>query len=370
MKKNAVIQSQSMVSMNSPQNGITTGGTQRYTVQLAKLLRQKGYQVTIIARAGVPCADFEIEEGRIIVVQASLNRKGDYKYSKFIYDYCESNNADFVCYVDLMVAKYYCYPNSITLQHGIGWDGPLNLLQRVKRYITTRKYINVSRKFEHIICVDTNYINWARENDKRFFGNPGKYIYLPNFADESVFEYSYEEWNKDIEFVLLYPRRLVEYRGYDLFINMCEILKSKGYNIHPVLAFEENASDNYTGLFENKKCNYEIIHPKLNEIASEYHRAFLTYVPTIWSEGTSLSAIEAICSGCPVISSDVGGLGNIIIPGFNGDIVAPTVDSFVKATEKVLANPQLRNEWAKNCELVKKSFLIKRWNEKMLEFIE
>ena len=151
---------------------------------------------------------------------------------------------------------------------------------------------------------------------------------------------------------------------------MCEILKSKGYNIHPVLAFEENASDNYTGLFKNKMCNYEIIHPKLDEIATEYHRAFLTYVPTIWSEGTSLSAIEAMCSGCPVISSDVGGLGNVIIPGFNGDIVAPTVDSFVKATEKVLNNPEIRNEWAKNCETVKKSFLVKRWNEKMLEFIE
>ena len=242
--KKAVIQSQAMLSLNSPEKGVTAGGTQRYTVQLARLLQQKDYSVTIIARANVECENIKIDEGEIVVVQTSPDSKGDKIYSKFIYDYCDSIKADFVCYVDLMVAKYYCCPNSITLQHGIGWDGPLNFPQRVKRYITTRKYINVSRKFEHIICVDTNYINWARENDKYFFKNPGKYIYLPNFADESVFKYSFEEWNKDMEFVLLYPRRLVEYSGYDLFINMCEILKSKGYNIHPVLAFEENARDN------------------------------------------------------------------------------------------------------------------------------
>lgn len=368
--KIAVIQSQSMVSFNNPHKGITTGGTQRYSIQLARLLKNNGYEVTIIARANVSCESFEIDEGKVLVVQAPSNRKGEYKYSKYIYDYCKDNHADFVCYVDLMTAKRFCYPNSITLQHGIGWDGPVKFHQRIKRYFKTREYIKASRKFEHIICVDTNYINWARENDSRFFENPGKYIYLPNFADKLDFQYSYVEWNKEMEFILLYSRRLVEYRGYSLFIEMCERLKEKGYNIHPVLAFEENASDNYSELFKNKKCYYEIIHPKLNEIASEYKRAFLTFVPTIWSEGTSLSAIESICSGCPVISSDVGGLGNVVIPEFNGDVIAPTVDAFVKATERVLNNPDIRNEWSRNCEHIKKSFLIERWNRKMLEYIK
>lgn len=370
MEKVAVIQAQSMVSLTHPEKGITTGGTQRYAIQLAKLMKEKGYQVHIIARANKPYPAFAFAYGQIVIVAAPLGVWGDYRYSKSIFEYCTEHHADFVCYVDLMSARWFCYPGSIALQHGIGWDGPLKLRSKIKRFLYTREYLKAIQKFEKIVCVDTNFINWARENDPHFFEKPEKYYYLPNFADESLFPYSYSEWTEDMEFVLLYPRRLVAYRGYKIFIDMCEALKAKGYRIHPVLAFEENASDDYKALFADKLCDYEIIHPGLEEIAKEYQRAFLTYVPTIWSEGTSLSAIESICSGCPVLCSNVGGLGNVMIPGFTGEIVSPTVDEFVKATEEVLLHPEIRNRWAKNCENLRKSFTCDNWNKKFLDYLE
>ena len=33
--------------------------------------------------------------------------------------------------------------------------------------------------------------------------------------------------------LLLYPRRLVPHRGFDIFMGMCEELLRKGYNIEP-----------------------------------------------------------------------------------------------------------------------------------------
>ena len=200
--------------------------------------------------------------------------------------------------------------------------------------------------------------------------NPSKFLYIPNFADEELFPYKRSVYSSNDESILLHPRRLVKYRGYQLFIEMCEKLKRKGYNIKPVIAFGKTKSDDYSNLFDNKLCQYTIVHPELDEIPSLYSKAFLTFVPTIWSEGTSLSAIESICSGCPVISSNVGGLGNIIIPDFTGDIVAPTVDSFVKSTEKVINDPQIRNRWAENCALVRSSFTTSTWNKKIIEIIE
>ena len=369
MNKIAILQSQSMLSMTNPQKGITAGGTQRYTLQLAKLLKREKYEVFILSRSQVQCSDFDIEYGRIIVFNLPLSKHGDYLYSKYVYDFCKHRKADFVCYVDLQVAKYYCYPNSIALQHGIGWDGPLKLHQYIKRCFVMKDYLRIAQKFNRIVCVDTNFINWARCYDRNFFKHIGKYIYIPNFADGDSFPYSHIEWNKSDKKVLLYPRRLVNYRGYEIFIEMCETLKKRGYDICPVLAFEENAADDFSKLFEGKVCEYKIIHPKLDEINEEYRNAYLTYVPTIWSEGTSLSAIEAISTGCPVITSDVGGLGNIVIPGLVGDIVSPTVEAFVKATEKVLNNESLRSTWSKNCEFVRDSFLSTIWNQKMLEII-
>lgn len=369
MKKIAVIQSQAMVSIKHPERGITAGGTQRYTLQLAKLLKQEGYEIYILARAEVKCSDMEMDYGRLIIFNAPMNKIGDYVYSKYIFNFCHEKKANLVCYVDLQVAKYFCYPKSFALQHGIGWDEPLRFYQRIKRYFITKDYAKITRKFQYVICVDTNFINWMRCHDKYFFKNRGKYIYIPNFADDGLFPYFHKVWGKNEEKILLYPRRLVEYRGYSLFIQMCEELKRRGYNISPILAFEENAADDYDEIFQGKLCKYRIVHPNLGEISREYQNAYLTFVPTLWSEGTSLSAIEAIATGCPVITSDVGGLGNIVIPGLVGDIVSPTVDAFVEATEKVLKDSSIRDIWSKNCEVVRQSFLTSAWNEKMLKII-
>jgi len=368
MKKIAVIQSQALVSNTNPEKKITAGGTQRYAVQLAKLLQSEGYHVYLIGRSN-RSFKFEYEGNEVIIFGTSNGIRGNIAYSKFVYDFCLKNRPNFTCYIDLLVGRYYNYPGSLSIDHGIGWDGPKSLKSRIKRYIYTRTYISVCRKYKKIVCVDTNFINWMRQYDKHFFSYPAKFYYVPNFADEELFPYNKRTYKKGDEYLLLYPRRLVEYRGYKLFIDMCEILKNKGYNIKPVMAFEKSGSDDYQHLFENKCCKYEIVHPTLNEITKMYADAYLTFVPTLWSEGTSLSAIEAICCGCPVITSNVGGLGNIVIPNFDGDIVSPTVEAFVNATEKALQNPDIRNRWADNCFVARNSFSTNNWKQKMKDVI-
>ena len=275
-------------------------------------------------------------------------------------------SADFVCYSDLQLAFWHCYERSFALQHGIDWDGPY---RRLITKLNNKIYLMAARRLSKIICVDTNYINWVRLNDKRYFENPAKYIYIPNFAECDDFPYEYIEWKNNDQMVLLYPRRMVEHRGFNMFISMCEKLYDLGYNIKPVLAIEEAAHERAYKAIKNCKCNYKIIHPKMNEIAIEYRKAFLTYVPTMWSEGTSLSAIESICSGCPVLATDVGGLGNIIIPGYNGEILPYSVDDFVNATVRLIENPQLRNHWSYNCKNLRESFGVKRWSKKVIDII-
>lgn len=363
----AVIESQFIVDYNNPQKGVTVGGTQRYAHQLGKLFVNLGYEVIFLTKACYE-VEFQYEDiGMVHTIYAKLGTVGNREFSAKVYDFANKVKADIVCYSDLQLAYWKCYPKSFALQHGIDWDGPTGKLRRV---LNNHVYIRAAHKLKRIVCVDTNYINWVRIKDRNYFFNPEKYVYIPNFASCDMFPYSYREWNETEQFVLLYPRRMVKHRGFDLFVNMCETLFDKGYNIKPVLAIEKAAHDKAKDVVKNCKCDYEIIHPSMDEIQAEYNRAFITYVPTLWSEGTSLSAIESICVGCPVIATDVGGLGNIIVPTFNGELLPYDVTAFVNATIKAIENPAIRNKWSKNCENMRKSFDVERWSDSIRQVIK
>ncbi|WP_350563863.1 glycosyltransferase family 4 protein, partial [Psychrobacter sp. CAL346-MNA-CIBAN-0220] len=68
-----------------------------------------------------------------------------------------------------------------------------------------------------------------------------------------------------------------------------------------------------------------------NESFSVHKCQHIAIIPTLGSEGTSLSMIEAMAAGCMVISSNVGGLSNLIINGFNGRLVMPNTAEFTQA---------------------------------------
>ena len=57
----------------------------------------------------------------------------------------------------------------------------------------------------------------------------------------------------------------------------------------------------------------------------------IAVVPTICSEGTSLSLLEAMSAGCFPIATHVGGMTNIILDHYNGLLCYPDEDSVFKA---------------------------------------
>ena len=368
--KTLLIESQYIYQYSKPENGITVGGTQRYALEIASFFKSIGWNVII----GTKCIKDYYEKYldiEIIGFKAPFGTKGNRCFSKKIYKFCNNNKIDLVCYSDMNLAFWKCFKNSFALQHGISWDNPN---KKIKNFIEYIGYKNTIKKFRKVICVDTNYINWIRERSKWYFNNPNTLVYIPNFADNNQFVYQYQEYKVGDEFVLLYPRRLRKMRGYDLFVKMCQVLKKDGYNVKPVLAFDDFKEEEFLKEYGDFVTEIEINHPKMSEIHKLYYRSFLSYVPTRWSEGTSLSAIESMCSGCPVIGTYVGGIGNIILPGFNGDLCAPSVESMVEVTKKYLDNPNLRNELSKNCKKMSEIFGTKTWRSKfrkaLAEFVD
>lgn len=368
MKKKIVIESMYLYNYNNPESGVTVGGSQRYSTDLGLLFYKLGYEVIFLTKANKNMINNYDGWATIIAYDSPYGERGRIDFSKRVYSYCKEVKPNIVCYSDLEVGFPYCYENSFALQHGIYWDNPND---KLKSLIMSHFYLKAVQKFKRVICVDTNFINWCRERDRHYFDSPEKLVYIPNYADEEQFRYSYREWKAGDTFKLLYPRRLVTHRGFKIFLDMCEQLSQKGYDIKPILAFEDYKDFNFKKQYPKyKDLNCDIVHPAMNEIQKYYKEAYLSFIPTKWSEGTSLSAIESMSTGCPVIVSDVGGLGNIVLQGFNGYIVAPTVNEFVAITERLITDIEKRNELARNCNVINQVFGKKRWEEQILDAIQ
>lgn len=360
--KKVVIESKYLYNYEHPEDGITVGGTQRYSLDIGRMFFDMGYKVFFITKSN---SDFQVDYNdwaTIISLNVPQGNVGDIEFSTKVYRYCKKLDADIACYSDLEIGWPKCYENSFAIQHGIHWDNPYMIKNKfVPKYI----YPKAITKFKKIICVDTNFINWCRERNKNYFNSTEKFVYIPNYADTDIFVYKYREIT-DTELTLFYPKRLAKARGFNIFMDMCKVLIDKGYSIKPVLAIEDFKRDTFFKMYPYyKDIKIETVHPLFNEMPQYYYEAFLTFIPTIWSEGTSLAAIESICCGCPVIASDVGGLANIIIPEFNGIIISPKLESFVKATEAIINNRKLRDNMAKNCRYMNQILGKNRWERQI-----
>ena len=103
----------------------------------------------------------------------------------------------------------------------------------------------------------------------------------------------------------------------------------------------------------------------MEEAYKAYDGADIVLVPTRYSEGTSLSCIEAQALGIPVIATNIGGLPNIVIDHFNGLLISPTAESLEIAVRELLDNPKMCDEMRKHSiEVAKSSFEKTMWDKR------
>jgi glycosyltransferase involved in cell wall biosynthesis len=106
----------------------------------------------------------------------------------------------------------------------------------------------------------------------------------------------------------------------------------------------------------------------LDGMFDRYVDVDVAVVPTLWSEGTSLAAVEAICAGVPVVATAVGGLGNLVVPEFNGVIVRPEAAAIAAAVRAYQDEDRWRAH-RRNCLSMRGAWSLERWEAGALAWL-
>jgi len=354
------------------------GGAERYLVDLAASIRQQGrhpvvYQygnfpwvrfrgdleVRSVSRAGysaVPVGPVACAQANKRYVRLARGRGAATIYSAFF----ES-------------APEAIQPN-VGISHGISWDAPgfdrgndvpANIHPELHRYL--QGALNVDK----LVSVDTNTLNWLQTV---YHKRSRAASYIPNYVDRAAFhppddfEQRLASLDSDRPIVVLFPRRLCEARGSRIVLGMLEPLLSKHARVVVHLCGKGDAED--LAMLEPHRARWgdrlKYYWLPLEKMAESYRGADIALVPTQYSEGTSLSCLEALASGNLVIATRVGGLPDMVIDGYNGRLIDPTPEALLTALDEVLSTPDgmrlLRRRAIETAAAFDKKRWLQRWD--------
>lgn len=97
------------------------------------------------------------------------------------------------------------------------------------------------------------------------------------------------------------------------------------------------------------------LHGVKTDVYSYLSRSDIFVLPSLW-EGAPITIIEAMASGLPIVTTDVGGIGEYIIDNITGIIVNIDPQSIAKGIEKLIIDQSLRTRLGHNALMNSKRF--------------
>lgn len=163
--------------------------------------------------------------------------------------------------------------------------------------------------------------------------------YVPNTVnDREALEVDFLKHVSNHSKLVLIPRRFEKMRGIQFIVPVIKRLLREHNDIFVVFA----GSGRLEGYIKKELKDYNdyFIARGFNqsEMRWLYERAFITLVPTLYSEGTSISALEALKYGSFLVTSQVGGLNNLVLNGYNGYSLRLIGQDWFDCLDKLLTN--------------------------------
>lgn len=352
-------------------NKFVTGGVQTYITNLINILKELNYKCMIYQFSDNGDLQMYKSDDCIIVDVPNCKTNGNYDSNKIL-NYIEEDfnkEEDLLIFADhILTVKNYA-KHSLSIQHGIHWDVRKEISRAAWRMFLSKARFAYSehkkmKYIKHVVCVDYNFLNWYRAQVDIPNTN---FSVIPNFSKIAPI---YKK-NEDI-IKIIFARRFVKHRGTRVFVNAIQkILKE--YRKVEVSIFGRGPEKEYMHNALDSFGNRVIFKEYDSENALDVHSdKDIAIIPTVGSEGTSLSLLEAMSAQCAVVCTDVGGMTNIVLDNFNGRMVpAGNSEELYIAIKDLIENPEKRLKISKAAyETVKMAFSYDIWKEKWIKVIK
>ena len=354
-----------------------SGGAERYLLDLHKVCSNLGSNLNIYQNAEKPFLRKYKNVNVIGLSQNSNNLSYNCEYlkqqSSSFKKVCELNNSQLNIYSSFIEAYYnHCYP-SVGISHGVFWDHKsVRKSDALTFWAEKGPIIDNALGCDELVSVDTNTANWFQTIDYELGNQKCKVI--PNYVDEKEFfpknKNLSEKSSNNI--VITYPRRLYEPRGLYLLLDISEKLLVKHENVlinFVGKGFEDDLK-NIRRLIEKFPTRVKCYSMEPNDMHLVYKETDISLIPTLFSEGTSLSCLEAMASGNIVVSTRIGGLTDLILDNHNGFLIEPKSEKLFEKLDYIINNYEQMGEIRENTVRSAKAFSKTIWEKKWSEIIE
>jgi glycosyltransferase involved in cell wall biosynthesis len=241
-------------------------------------------------------------------------------------------------------------------------------------------YIMILKKFNNIIAPSIE----LKEKSEKFFNKNS--FYIPNGVDIEKFKpISLEEKDKKKkeifnklnlekrEYLIFCPRRLEPKNGVEYFVGAIKLVLEKEKKLWAIISgneyIKEYASKIKNMIKELNLSNYIFFTgPVPHEQIIEFYQASDIVVLPSLMEATSISGLEALACGVPVVGTTVGGIPEIVYDDVNGLLVPPKdYNKLAEALVDLLKNKEKRL----NMSLKAREIIINKFSwDKIVEEVE
>lgn len=348
---------------------IIFGGAERYLIDLVETLQADGHIVTVYQPFPNIKTTFAKKYKDITFVMIPNNGGWEYHTCTDLnWQFNElSAMDDLRIYFATFLAFPYAKSPCIAISHGIYWDNiqgnsVINNLNDIQRKEFFKRQLYGFTAPDAVVSVDSN----VRKVIQAIEPGAEKRIQINyNYVDTKKFVPAPKTWEG---INVLFPRRLTALRGSTevtrAFMNLPQ------YNFTLVGQSHDEQSQEAFASGHKERKNVTITHRPTDEMVGVYQSADISLVPTISTEGLSLSLLESMSCGLPVITTPAGGLGDAVIHGYNGLIYDPNHEDLCRYIEVLAEDEKTRLKMGKrNREIAVECFDIEIWKSKWRNLI-
>ncbi|WP_169088313.1 glycosyltransferase [Paenibacillus sp. PL91] len=351
-----------------------SGGAERYLMDLFQLFKQKGYQLAIYQYGNSPW----IRRFRGVDV-VSLSRGGQHAKELSIsavkiYNRLFQEQTAERSILNVYSAFFNAWPYengkaSIGIIHGVAWDNPAShYVDGHSFWETNRRFIEGARLCESLVSVDNNSANWFQTVD---YSLRQRIKVIANYVDPVEFSSSKDD-KQDDRIVILYPRRLYHARGLHLVLQIIDeiLIRYPHVDFHFVGQGEDEDIRMVMMKMNRWPGRIKTYSLPFDRMPQAYKQADISVIPTLYSEGTSLSCLEAMSCGNAVIATRVGGLSDLVIHEYNGLLIEPHAHALKEAITDLIENPSKLALFKQRAEAVSLSFSKQSWVQQWSKLID